>query len=61
MFDLENPRQVPLWLPLGCFGIAALMYIMGQYAFPALKLYALAPLPLGMLSLSIYLRTRKDR
>lgn len=59
MFDLENPRQIPFWLPLLCFLVAALIYTIGRFAFPGLEVYALIPLPLGLLSLSIYLRTRK--
>jgi hypothetical protein len=60
MFDLDNPRQIPGWLPFLCFLSVALIYIVSRSAFPGFEIYALAPLPLGILSLSIYLRTRKD-
>lgn len=59
MFNLENPRRVPFWLPLLCFSLAFAIYSVGYYRFPGLEVYALIPLPLGILSLSIYLRTRK--
>lgn len=59
MFDLDNPRTVPGWLPLSCFLLAGILYGMGVFYFPDLKYYALSPLPVGFLSLSIYLRTRK--
>lgn len=59
MLDFENPRRVPFWLPLLCFVLAGAIYGVGRYRFPGLEVYALIPLPLAMLSLSIYLRARK--
>ncbi len=60
MFD-ENPRHVPFYIPLICFASAALFYGWASQFAPELKEYALIPLPLGGLTLSIYLRTRHHK
>jgi len=60
MFDLDNPRKVPFWLPLAAFALAGILYAAGVWINPEFKAYALTPLPLALLSLSIYLRTPKS-
>lgn len=61
LFDLDNTRQVPLWLPLLCFLLAAAFYL--AHFLPALSFFKdifWLPLPLGFISLSIYLRSRSS-
>lgn len=59
MFDATE-REVPLWLPVGCFLVAAILYLIGRFVpgYDAVLDYWWTTLPLAFLSLSVRLRSR---
>lgn len=62
MFDASNTRKVPLWLPLGCFLVAALLYFLSRLYSEStwLRDFWWVTLPLAFVSLTVVLRSRSS-
>lgn len=60
--DPDAPRDVPLWLPLSCFALAALLYLLSQTvpAWQILQDVWWTTVPVGLISLMVKLRSRNS-
>lgn len=59
MFDESETRHIPLWFTFACFGVAAILYVLGQFIAGLAILQDIwwMTVPLGMIALLVKLRS----
>jgi len=61
MFDDSEKRHIPPWFPFACFGVAAILYVLGQSIADLAILQDLwwMTVPLGVIALLVKLRSNR--